>query len=423
MIHVILKAILSKPWGTAAGLFVIGCQLLMSCGQASDRPVGLPEGMWRGTLTTDSGAEIPFNFEVKTDSSAPYIEIINGENRLRADEITIRGDSVLFLMPFFDSEFKARLQGDSLTGSWIKHLADRDAVMSFHAAHRVSYRFMERAEAPAANLSGRWATEFLREGDTLSAIGEFKQEGNRLTGTFITPYGDYRFLEGTVSGNRVYLSAFDGGYATLFTATIAPDGTLTEGLFYSGRSGIRTWTAYSDPTAELPDPNALTYLAEGYEKLDFSYENLDGDRVSLSDDRYQGKVVVIQFFGSWCPNCLDETRFLSDFYKEYRDRGFEVIGLAYERTTDMELNKRLVRRMTDRFDVEYEMLLTGYTTSEVEESMPSLRNFMAFPTTIVLDRQGDVRQVHTGFNGPGTGAHYEIYVEEFTRLINNLLEE
>src|SRR5690606_39560231 len=66
------------------------------------------------------------------------------------------------------------------------------------------------------------------------------------------------------------LSAFDGGYATLFTATVADDSTLTAGMFYSGRSGVRTWTAYQDPTAELPDANSLTYLAEGYEKLDFT---------------------------------------------------------------------------------------------------------------------------------------------------------
>lgn len=413
----------NKIRSVPAAAFLLGLLLMTSCGGPSEKQSGLPEGIWRATLTTDSGEEIPFNFEVGSEDGASYIEIINGDNRLRVDEITLKGDSVNFLMPFFDSEFKSRLQGNSLTGSWIKHLADRDAVMPFRAVHGVNYRFVESPEAPAVNLSGRWAAGFVREGDTLSAIGEFSQEGNRLTGTFITPYGDYRFLEGVVSGKQVLLSAFDGGYATLFTARVADDSTLTAGMFYSGRSGVRTWTAYQDPTAELPDANSLTYLAEGYEKLDFTYMNLEGDSVSLGDEKFQGKVVVVQFFGSWCPNCLDETRFLSDFHKQYRDKGFEVIGLAYERTTDMELNKRLVRRMTDRFDVEYEMLLTGYTSSEVEESMPSLRNFMAFPTTIVLDRRGEVRQVHTGFKGPGTGAHYEIYVDEFTRLINGLLEE
>lgn len=406
-----------------AFLLAAGTCLLASCSGPSSGGNGLEEGVWRATLTAESGAEIPFNFEVKADSSAPYIEIINGENRLKADEITISGDSVHFLMPFFDSEFKARLQGDSLTGNWIKHLAGRDAVMPFKAVHGVPYRFMEAPKQPAADVSGRWAADFTRDGDTTAAIGELGQEGNRLTGTFITKYGDYRFLEGTISGDQLLLSSFDGGYATLFTATVANDSVLSAGKFYSGRSGVKDWTARRDPKARLPDADSLTYLAEGYDKLGFTYVNLEGDSVSLSDEKFRGKVVVIQFFGSWCPNCLDETRFLSSFYKEYRDKGFEVIGLAYERTTDMERNKRLVRRMTDRFDVEYEMLLTGYTSQQVEESMPALRNFMAFPTTIVLDREGDVRQVHTGFKGPGTGAHYEVYVEEFTRLINELLEE
>lgn len=381
----------------------------------------LVPGMWRATLTTESGEKIPFNFEVKADSSAPYLEIINGDNRMRVDEVSLEGDSVRFLMPFFDSEFRARLVDDSLKGSWIKHLAGRDAVMPFSAAHGVAYRFLENPEPPVADISGRWATGFISEADTTPAIGELKQEGNRLTGTFITQYGDYRFLEGTISGQEVFLSSFDGGYATLFTATATADSILSDGKFYSGRSGIKDWDAQKDPDAGLPDPNSLTYLAEGHDKLAFTYLSLEGDSVSLSDERFRDKVVVIQFFGSWCPNCLDETRFLSDFYREYRDKGFEVIGLAYERGTDMEQNKRLVKRMTDRFNVEYPMLLTGYTHQQVEESMPALRNFMAFPTTIVLDREGNVRRVHTGFKGPGTGAHYEIYVDEFTRLINELL--
>lgn len=414
-----LKNIRRALW---AGLTILSAYLLpVSCTQGPSS--GLQEGIWRAAVVTNSGMEIPFNFEVKNDSSAVYLEIINGENRLKVNEVTVSGDSVFILMPFFDSEFRAVRRGDSLTGSWIKHLAGRDAIMPFKAAYGVSYRFMENPEPPAVNIQGRWATGFTSEGDTTPALGELSQQGNRLTGTFMTQYGDYRFLEGTVSGRQIFLSAFDGGYAMLFTGTAESDSSISNGKFYSGRTGIKNWTARKDPGAELPDANSLTYLEKGYDKLDFTYPNLEGDSVSLSDEKYRGKVVVIQFFGSWCPNCMDETRFLSAFYKEYRDKGFEVIGLAYERTTDFQKNKRLVSRMTGRFDAEYDMLLTGYTNKQVEESMPSLRNFMAFPTTIVLDRKGNVRRVHTGFTGPGSGSHYEIYVDEFTRLITELLDE
>src|SRR3546814_10352495 len=67
--------------------------------------------------------------------------------------------------------------------------------MPFQAVRGVAYRFLEYPEPPIANISGRWATGFVREGDTSIAIGELRQEENRLTGTFLTPYGDYRFLE------------------------------------------------------------------------------------------------------------------------------------------------------------------------------------------------------------------------------------
>lgn len=411
-------------WRTAC-LFV----LTLAAGCARGPSAGLEEGMWRAVLLTGSGKEIPFNFEVLSDNSdtnhsgGPVLEIVNGENRLRVDEISLKGDSVFIVMPFFDSEFKAEIKNGSLSGSWIKHYGDRDVSMPFHAVHGASYRFMEDPDPPAADVSGRWATYFVRDGDSTFAVGEFDQEGSRLTGTFITSTGDYRFLEGVVSGDRLYLSCFDGGLVYLFTARSAGDSLLTEGEFYSGASGRKTWTARRDPDAKLPDAYSLTFLQEGYDQLEFSYPDLQGRPVSLSDDKYRGKVVVVQFFGSWCPNCMDETRFLSRFYKEHRDEGLEIIGLAYERTTDPRRSREQVMRIVDRFDVEYDMLLTGYTNQQVEESMPSLRNFMAFPTTIILDRKGDVRRIHTGFSGPGTGAHYEAYVDEFTRIISGLLKE
>src|SRR3546814_97691 len=148
----------------AMGLFLAaGCA---GPGTSPEQKDQLREGVWRATLTTESGSRIPFNFEVKTDSSVRYLEVINGDNRLKVDEITVSGDSVRFLMPFFDSEVIALRQGDSLSGSWVKHLADRDAIMPFQAVRGVAYRFLEYPEPHIANLSGRWATGLVRAGDT-----------------------------------------------------------------------------------------------------------------------------------------------------------------------------------------------------------------------------------------------------------------
>ena len=398
--------------------------LLFAC---SKQPVGLEQGVWRAVLKTKSAAEIPFNFSVIDSAGKTYLDIINGSERFRVDEITFREDSVLIQMPLFDSEIKAVLKNGRLYGDWIKHLPNQDATMPFVAQPNTEWRFFNTKLEPKFNASGKWSTTFIAEdgSDTTLAVGEFEQTGSRVTGTFLTATGDYRFLEGTVSGNKFYLSCFDGTHAYLFTGEFSDANTISNGKFYSGYSGLETWTAKRDDHAMLPDAYSLTALKPGYDKISFSFPNLAGEKVSLSDSKFKNKVVVIQFFGSWCPNCMDETAYLSPFYKKYKDLGVEVVGLAYERTTDFNKSRKNVQRLRDRFDVTYEMLITGSTNDkeEVAKTLPMLNTFVAFPTTMILDKSGKVRRIHTGFTGPGTGDHYIKFVEEFERTIESLLNE
>jgi thiol-disulfide isomerase/thioredoxin len=256
-------------------------------------------------------------------------------------------------------------------------------------------------------------------------VGEFSQENGRVLGTFITSTGDFRFLEGTISDNSLYLSSFDGGSAYLFTGNLLNDSTLVDGKFYSGYSSVTKWVARKDAKAILPDAYSLTALKKGYDRISFTFPDLEGKNVSLSDEKFRNKLVLVQFFGSWCPNCMDETAYLVPFYHKYKDRGVEIVALAYERTTDFERSKKNVGRMRDRFNVPYDMLLTGFTNdkNEVAKSLPMLDNFIAFPTLIILDKKGVVRKIHTGFNGPGTGRHYTEFVQEFERTVDDILAE
>lgn len=394
------------------------------CNSPSD---GLKEGVWRATLKTESAVEIPFNFEVIDSAGATRIEIINGKERFRVDEISFDADSIIIQMPLFDSEIRVKSNGASLTGKWIRHLADKDVAMNFEAKAGNSWRFFKANKNPKFNLSGRWSTTFtsVDSTDTTVAVGEFNQEDGRLLGTFLTSTGDYRFLEGTVSDDKVYLSCFDGSHAYLFTGKLTSENTIVDGKFYAGYSSIQNWVAKKDPDAALPDAYSLTALKKGYEKISFSFPSTDGKTVSLSDEKFRNKVVLVQFLGSWCPNCMDETAYLVPFYNKYKSKGVEIVGLAYERTTDLERSKKNVQRLRDRFNVAYDMLLTGYTNdkAEVAKSLPMLENFMAFPTLIIIDKKGVVRKIHTGFSGPGTGKHYTDFVEEFEKTIDDLLGE
>ncbi len=395
-----------------------------SCKQAG--VADLQNGTWRATLKTESGVEIPFNFELADSAGKKQLDIINGDERLRVNEISQECDSILIQMPLFDSEIKAVLTGGLLSGKWIKHLATTDVAMEFTASPNTNWRFFKTESKAKVDLNGKWPSTFISADgkDTNVYIGQFIQKGKRLTGTFLSTTGDYRFLEGTVNGNKFYLSCFDGCHALLFSGTVNGD-KITDGKLYSGFSSMDNWTGTKDDKAELPDAYSLVGLNPGYKSIDFAFPDLTGKLVSLKDEQLKNKVVVVQFFGSWCPNCMDETAFMVPFYNRYKDKGLAVIGLGYERSTDVARGRKNIGRLQKRFNVPYPLLLTGYTNQpgEVLKSLPMLNKFMAFPTTIIIDKKGEVRKIHTGFSGPGTGKYYTEFAEEFDKLITDLLAE
>ena len=356
------------------------------------------------------------------------------------DAATIQGDSIHMPMSLFESELVAKVDDNVLKGYWRRRRTGQQYQnMPFEAQLNHLERFetvnpatgkSERVAAKSTSsqtvdVSGKWKTTFRSADDSsYEAVGVFNQKDNRVTGTFLTTTGDYRYLEGNIIGDSLLLSCFDaGGHAFLFKAKVSADKKMT-GTFHSGFTGLETWTAQLDPNAELPDANALTFLKPGEKTLAFSFPEPNGNLVSLDDARFKDKVTIIQILGTWCPNCMDETNFLSPWYKKNKSRGVEVVGLAFEKTADMTESGPKIQRMKERFKIDYPVALAG-TNNKVEasKSLPALNRVVAFPTTIFIDKKGNVRQIHTGFSGPGTGAYYDKFVDEFNRLVDKLLAE
>ena len=158
--------------------------------------------------------------------------------------------------------------------------------------------------------------------------------------------------------------------------------------------------------------------------MSFTFPNAEGKNVSLSDERYKDKVVLLQLLGTWCPNCRDETAFYTEQYAKYKNDGLEIIGLAFENAPDLAGAKPALERYKKHFDMEYELLYAGTADKKAAaEVLPQLKEVKAFPTTLFIDRSGKVRRVHTGFNGPATGKVYEAYRKSFERFVEGLLEE
>jgi thiol-disulfide isomerase/thioredoxin len=405
--------------------FIIGLSFITT-GCTSDP--GFANGFWRGEIMRKDGRIIPFNFEAKDSAGKKILYVQNAAERILVDSIVVSGDSVFIQMPFFDSRFRAKIIQGNLQGEWVRPGNDGDLLMPFRAVFDTKERFETNASTTASNVTGRWAVNFvsLPAGDTTPSVGEFVQMGKIVTGTFLNPSGDYRYLQGVVDGDSLRLSCFDGGHAYLFTAKIENEQTLTGGNYYSGASYMESWTARRNENANLPDGYASTKLKPGDSSLHFKFISTSGDSVSIDDARFKNKVVLVQITGSWCPNCMDETAFLSDYYNKHRNDGVEIIALAYERTTDFEKSKKTIGFFQKRFNVQYPMLVTGVTVSDTlktEKTLPQLEKIKAFPTLLFVDKRGKVRAIHTGFTGPGTGLHYEHFKDEFAKLVGNLLKE
>ncbi|NNL02875.1 MAG: TlpA family protein disulfide reductase, partial [Eudoraea sp.] len=355
----------------------------------------LKEGRWSAQLEVMDKELLPFNFDLKKEHSGYVINIYNAEETIHVDEIDINNDSIKIKMPAFEGYISGTFSDSAIKGDFIKESLDR--IVPFNAVFGDSTRFRS-SENARLNVSGIWETKFSPDTeDEYLAKGIFSQEKNRVSGTFRTNTGDYRYLEGIVDGDSLRLSTFDGAHAFLFTAKVT-DSSLT-GTFYSGNHFKEPFIAHRNDQFELADAESLTFLKEGYEELQFSFPNTSDVLVSLEDPRFNDKVVVIQIMGTWCPNCLDETKFLSEYVKTRKRDNFEVVALAFEYAKTKDLAFKRIERLKNRVGVPYPILLAQYGSSDkikANEKLPMLNHILSYPTTIFIDKRGKVRKIHTG---------------------------
>ena len=380
---------------------------------------------YRAEVKRNDGYHIVFKIEENRSAGKLQWTIINDTERILINEIRQSGDSLLVDLPFYEAELKQQVNPKGYQAEWYKKTSTGEQHMPV-----VITKGRERnvLNLPGKNkdFSGRWRATFHKpDGRQSQILAEFRQDGKNISGTFLTPTGDYRFLEGTVAGDSMVLSTFDGTHAFFFGAHLNENGTIDRGVFASGPTYLENWTAIKDSQMTIDESTAAMRLRGDVSNLDFEFPDLDSNLVGINDDRYKGKVVVIQIMGSWCPNCMDETAFLSNYYRLNKQRGVEVIGLAYEYTLDFARASRNLRRFKDKFNVEYPMLITGVLSSDTlrtEKTLPQMTPIKAFPSMIFIGKDGKVRKTHAGYSGPATGVHHEIFKKEFEEEIKVLLE-
>ncbi|MCC5860512.1 MAG: TlpA family protein disulfide reductase [Gammaproteobacteria bacterium] len=386
----------------------------------------LATGPWRGEIE-HFGHPLPFNFEVAYgDDGVLSVTYLNGPERMPVEQVVEHPDGRIELnFPSYSATLSAQHSDGRLQGEI--GLARRDGVQTFGftAEPGPTHRFFATPEPAAIDVSGRWQAtiSYPGLGFDQDAVAILEQNGHRVHGTFMTDVGDFRFLYGEVRGRELHLSAYDGGYTQLWFGELDDEGRLA-GRFDSATYAEATWVAELNPEARLVDPASVTWLQDGVERFDFTFPDLDGQPVSLSDPRYEGKVVIVVLAGSWCPSCHDEAAFMAPFYETHRDRGLAIVNLMFEYSNDFEDVREQVEAFRDRYDIGYDMLFAGDSSRMTRGSLlPALNGIFAFPTTIFVDRRGEVRRIHTSFPGPATGLEHDNYVRELRAFVDMLLAE
>lgn len=169
---------------------------------------------------------------------------------------------------------------------------------------------------------------------------------------------------------------------------------------------IRRWTLFAAAFALMvsctipfrDDDTRVKNEKERKATPDFSLKDSTGALVKLSD--YKGKVVLLNFWATWCGPCKIEIPWFTDFQKTYKDREFAVIGIAMD-----EDGWDSVKPYIEQHKMNYRIVVGNDQVSQLFGSVDSL------PTTLMIDREGRIASMHIGLVAKNT------YVKEIEQLL------
>ena len=390
--------------------------MIQSCSFTIDEP---KLGEYRAQIKTKDGSLLPFKFVLLNESDKLIMQVENDKETLIYDDIVYVQDSIKILMPPYDAVIIVKPDKETLKGRYLKEESGKEA--SFYAIINSEPKFISDQKANFS-LDGKYKTVFRPE-NPYPGLGLFTQKDNKVSGTFRKNTGDTRYLSGITFGDSILLSTFDGAHPYLIKAVKKGD-TIFGNLHYYSDSITEFWMI-KDDDYELANSKSLTKLKDGFQSINFNFKDINGEFISLNDEQFKNKVVVVQILGTWCPNCLDETQFFLSYLNENPNEDLAFVGLSVEAAKTEERALKRISSMIDKFDIPYPILLAQYGSTDKEiflEKIPMLENIISYPTTIIIDKSGKVNSIHTGFNGPATGQAYRNYKNEFETEIKGLLE-
>jgi thiol-disulfide isomerase/thioredoxin len=354
------------------------------------------------------------------------ITIYNGKEVYQLSVKKRIGDTIVYQFPAQDAEWRVAFEKDfsEARGWWTNYNKKVPVRFPVHLYMTLS-EMIPKPDTIFPELFGRWKVVF--EPGTPNEevlVGVFQQEMNgRIFGSFLSETGDYRYLHGYAANGKLHLQTYTGYWAFVVEADLNGSNEMT-GVFYSGGKSSTPFKATRDEAVQLRNEAELTYLIKRDERVVLNnLIKLNGRKTNL-DFSKKGQVTLIQIMGTWCPNCIDETNLLRALKETYGPKGLEIVALGFEVGNDSKKQRSRLKKFAKDLQVNYPVFLAGTSSKEAAAAyFPMLNGIMSFPTSILVDRQGKIIAIHTGFSGPATGTAYTELVEKFKQEIEGALNE
>jgi thiol-disulfide isomerase/thioredoxin len=369
---------------------------LFSCSQPEPEAEEATGQDFIGSIVQNDSTRVSFNVHLQENVLTFYNGVQESFEVALSGEDTLRGT-----FPVFASDLWLVASEDGFEGEYFRTDANNYRLPLELVPGRMTFE-----QSPSEFPSQYAITRYIGEQEKPALLQLSKKDGV-LVGTIATSTGDSRFMTGYEVEGGFELMGFDGRFIYKVSAKVT-DGAI-EGHVWAGMTGYYSFSGTSDESAVLENPEEMSKLRDDYTHIEWHLPGLNGDTVHF-DSRTITKPTILAIQGSWCPNCMDEGRVLDEYYREF-EGAIDVYGLSYEYSGTLEKATAAVQKMKRDLGTSFPMVIATYGPKQDRNAVLPLEQIRSYPTSIMLDHEGKVVKIHTGFYGPST-KEYEAYVKE-----------
>lgn len=398
-------------------LFLFACQT----------PV--PEsGIWIGKVQLSERRYVDLKMFLNLSPSESSGYFFVGDEATQIPEVVKKNDSLFLIISEYGAELKGQFKNNTLTGRYFRYRADTtfmEFTASFVSPDHEGGKVNALENEGRIKLVGDFQAT-IRSGDKVDDTkgATFWMKNDSVYGTILDPSGDHGLMVGKQNGTSITLHRFTGWQANMIDLSYM-DGRW-EGKYYTRNLPPESITLSPKPIFEKENTSLRkTVMREPRGQFAFYGITSEGDTLRNSDTRFNGKALIVDIMGTWCHNCLDAAPVLQQLYDEFKDQGLEIVGLSFELRDDFLFAQKNLRIYGKRHGLTFPLLFTGSTEkTNVDARLRSqLIDFFSYPTTLFIGRDGRVKYIHSGFNGPGTGSRYQQEVQTFYTHVREILKK